>query len=1189
MPRAAPFVLLVLLAAPAARAQRVVVGADSLARLARFSDTLNVATLPPYRLRPFVRPGSVVVKANGALLPASAYTLDAAGGGLTLGVGAPFPLLQLVVSYETWGAGSRQVASIVRDRPRAARTDGADSLGFTFRDLGAPSAPAVEPGLTLRRSGSISRGVIAGSNQEVTLESGLRLSVDGEVAPGVRVEASLTDANTPLLAEGTTQRLSEFDRLYITVTTKGTQARLGDVDLNLAGGELVRLSRRVQGGAFDLRLGPMLGGLVQGASASVVGAVPRGQFRQQEFAVVEGVQGPYRLLGASGEPFILVVPGSEAVYLDGQRLVRDRDADYTIEYATGEITFTPRRLLRAEQRLVVEFQYTANLFARSLTGGRAAVDLRLGRRPLAVGATLLREADGLRVAEGLDLAPEDSALLRRVGAGDTYRSGATRLPAYDPEAPFVQYRLVRQGADSVFVALDAAPLPGEAIYRVRFTRVAAGQGRYVRDAARSASGIAYRFAGPGQGEYEPTRLLPKPRAHTLAGFDARLRLRRGLTLALDGAASTVNGNRFAEGLAERRGGAYVVGLVADTLGSARRGLSGSLVHRQRTTGFTAFDRIRPVDFNARWSVTVGALLPDTLAEATTEASLRGWLGPNVRGTVEAGRLAVADAFDALRAAADVYALARGWTATYRLDASASEDRRVLPVAFGAGGVLADGPRAGASVRGVGRIERSLGRWTPGLSVEHDLRTQRLADTLTSASLAFVDVRPGVRFAAGERASFSLDGVVRRGFVPQGTGLVADVFSLGVQGGYRIATGRGLTAEGRLDVRRRVGEPTAPSGPLLGDAPDAVAMQHDVRYAPSGSLLDVTASYLAQTERTPRLQEVYVRVTPDLPEARYVWTDRNGNGARDLDEFLPETTPYEGTYARTLLPTDSLVAVAGVQTRLRLTLDPARAWREAAGRPAWQRIARRLAARTTLELDDRNADPDPWRLYALDPTRLLRAATTLNGRLRLAQDVFVNRGGRLSADLSASRLRSLSQLASGAEGRSLTTYRADTRWRVATPLSLRLVGTHDRSEAASDRFATRRYRIASSGAEGSASWTPAPGVSVTTGAAFAGKTDRERALTARLWRVPLDVRAAWRGRLLATALVEAALVTLDGDAQGEAAYELTEGRGAGRSALWNVSVQAALSRVLSLTAAYDGRAPQDAPVVQTLRLQLSATF
>ena len=66
------------------------------------------------------------------------------------------------------------------------------------------------------------------------------------------------------------------------------------------------------------------------------GSATRGIYRSQDLVAREAVQGPYRLSGRNGETFVLVVPGSERVFLDGQRLTRGITADYGDCYCDRE-------------------------------------------------------------------------------------------------------------------------------------------------------------------------------------------------------------------------------------------------------------------------------------------------------------------------------------------------------------------------------------------------------------------------------------------------------------------------------------------------------------------------------------------------------------------------------------------------------------------------------------------------------------------------------------------------------------------------------------------------------------------------------------------------------------------------------------------------------------------------------------
>ncbi len=59
----------------------------------------------------------------------------------------------------------------------------------------------------LQRSGSLRRGFVAGTNQDLSLESGLNFEISGHITDDVEVVASLTDRSTPIQPDGTTQTL----------------------------------------------------------------------------------------------------------------------------------------------------------------------------------------------------------------------------------------------------------------------------------------------------------------------------------------------------------------------------------------------------------------------------------------------------------------------------------------------------------------------------------------------------------------------------------------------------------------------------------------------------------------------------------------------------------------------------------------------------------------------------------------------------------------------------------------------------------------------------------------------------------------------------------------------------------------------------------------------------------------------
>ncbi|MFV1980070.1 MAG: hypothetical protein ACC655_02865, partial [Rhodothermia bacterium] len=166
------------------------------------SDTLAVVEGQSYDLPPFIMPGSEHVQAGGIAVPDSLFRFDYRFGTLWF-IGVPAD--SVVVTYRTYPFAFRD--SYFR---RSIETPASDSI--LIRDISelAFVAQGDQPIQTsdifgdskLERHGSISRGIIAGNNRNVSLESGLRIQLSGEVTEGVNVRAVLTDENTPIQPDG---------------------------------------------------------------------------------------------------------------------------------------------------------------------------------------------------------------------------------------------------------------------------------------------------------------------------------------------------------------------------------------------------------------------------------------------------------------------------------------------------------------------------------------------------------------------------------------------------------------------------------------------------------------------------------------------------------------------------------------------------------------------------------------------------------------------------------------------------------------------------------------------------------------------------------------------------------------------------------------------------------------------------
>ncbi|MDZ4700327.1 MAG: hypothetical protein SH809_11520 [Rhodothermales bacterium] len=1150
-------------------------------------ETLQVVAAGPIMLRPFIINGTERLWWNGAALDSTAYRIDFTAGVLELDTTRVRPPGQLIVAYSTFpfrfeplyreAVVSDSLPPAEADTARAARLAAMPSAG---RDpFGAPG---------LQRSGSITRGIVAGNNRDVSVESGLRMQLAGEIVDGVEVQAVLTDANTPIQPEGTTQRLNEFDKVYIGITSQAGAVELGDFNLDFTHSEFARLSRKLQGAHVVGEAGR-----ASRLRVDAAGAAARGLFRSQDIPPIDGVQGPYRLEGEAGEQFIIVIAGSESVFLDGVLLTRGETNDYVIDYATGEISFTPNRIVTADRRITVEFQYSTNQFSRTLVATAAEAMLftdAAGDPRAAFGVTFLREADGDVFNDEFGLSAEDSLRLIQAGDGQALRSGAEPV-VFDPEAPYVQYlqEIIPDsvgGADTIFVAVDARPADSVQVYRVRFTRVGAGNGQYLR-VGRGVNGILYEYRGAGLGEYDPVLVLPRPKNQNLLAFQSRLEPIRGVEVFGEWARSFFDQNRLsAADAADDVGNAYVAGGRIDHIpvdfGAAERG-SISAEYRRRLVGqrFTAFNRIRPVEFGRRWNLGARTFNAETdLAafggdEVTDEASVEVRLTPAsfVRG--EAGWLNLGDAFDSRRALGQLgLAEARGPQAEYRIELIASENRL-------------EGEE-GDWLRQRGRLAQPLfgRRFTPYLEMEQERREQRAAgtDSLTLASLAFLEFRPGIGWA-GERLQ-AAGSIALRDEEEWAEGVLRDAArATTYQTQFNWEASDRLTTEGSLGYRvRRFTDYFRTQG--MREDNESLILRSTTQYTTPRRAVDVNLRYEAATERTPTLQEIYIRTGPEL--GQFVWEDVNADGVLQIDEFLPERTPNEGTYVRTYVPSDSLSSVIGVGARLRLRIDPSKVWRDAG--PGWQRALAQVSTQTLIDLTEKSRDPELARIYLLDLSRFRSPVNTVNGRIRIAQDIFLFRSNpRFSLDIRFNQTRGHSELAAGEEVRFLNSWSVEGRSRLSDRWALKLAGAIETNRLESAAFASRRYNIEGIRIEPEIAFSPTRRYTFVAGGVVARKEDTLLGRDVKMVRIPLEIRYAVVRKLQVTTRSEVALVRLTGEAVGLAQFELTDGRGAGTSWLWGLQGDYTVSRYLRLSFSYDGRAPADAPVLHTMRVQLSALF
>ncbi len=512
----------------------------------------------------------------------------------------PFPLLRSYVR--------RSLRELGRELPGTADSD-------TTRIVTAPplESPVQEGWSRLNKSGSLIRSVQVGTGQDLEMESALNLQIQGRVGKNVDVVAALTDQSTPIQPEGTTEAINELEKIFVSVRSPHLATTLGDYNLNLLGGQYDTYARKLTGVMGEANYSHF--------SATASGAVSRGQFYSYSFTGQEANQGPYPLPGRTGEIGIVVLAGTEKVWLDGELLRRGEGNDYTIDYAAGEITFTSRRIITSDSRLVVDYEYSNEDYERFYAAGRA--DGKFGDDRLGGTFTWITESDDRARPINIGLTDADRDVLAAAGddpnaavvfAADSIGIAGGDYVQADTSWVDSTYSLFR------FSPRDSLNQPtGQ--WRVLFDDFGVGNGEYA--ASADSLGLTFFYwVGPGAGRYRPYRRLPLPAKQNLADFRLHTSPAKGLQISGEIASSQRDVNTFSNMDDGDNNGMALTGAIQFSRDDLK--LIGITPHRiiadtrvrHRDRQFVEMSRSSEVEFNREWDTQSSSGVEETIREAT---------------------------------------------------------------------------------------------------------------------------------------------------------------------------------------------------------------------------------------------------------------------------------------------------------------------------------------------------------------------------------------------------------------------------------------------------------------------------------------------------------------------------------------------------------------------------------------------
>ncbi|MFO7977733.1 MAG: hypothetical protein R6U64_03665 [Bacteroidales bacterium] len=1020
---------------------------------------------------------------------------------------------------------------------------------------------------TLQTSGSITRGITLGNRQDVSLNSAMNLQLAGSLSEQIGVAAVISDQDIPFQPDGTTRQVQDFDKIFIRLTGYGGELTAGDFELNRPSGYFMNFSRQAQGGRLNYSAGidssqsVLPGGSMQVTAA---GAIAKGKYTRNQLTAVEGNQGPYRLTGASNESYIMVLAGSEKVYIDGVLLVRGMDHDYVIDYNMAELTFTPRRMITRNSRIVVEFEYAERNYARSLmfTG----VELKNKQAAFRFNFFSQQDHPGQPLFQELS----DENIRRMQQAGDSlHQAYAWNVDSIGFQNDRVMYRLTDSlGVDTVFVHSTD---PERAVYRVGFTYMGEGKGNY-RSVNAAANGRVFQWMAPvdgmPQGTHDPIIQLITPKKEQLMSMGADFQVAHNTQAGLEFALSNRDRNLFSD-LHQSGNTGYALKVHAQNSTAISRWGDGQWLlrlngnHEVAGSNFSPLERYRAVEFERDWNLEqdqTDKLEHLSLLEVQLQHPELGGVAYRFRSLFrEESFQGVINSLDA---------------------AILFKKNRIF---FNGSFLSSDGTRQTAFYRHKAGFSRPLFFLTAGVEhhTEQNVIKHNDQESLSTGSSSFDELTFFIANGDASRNRYRLFYKMRSDQLPMADELLEATRASEVGATWQMTH----DSDQRMDI-------TAMHRTLEFMQPQRSRQEKESNLAGRLDYFSrwneglIVSSLFYEAASGMERQREYVYLEVPSGQGVFTWNDYNSNEIMELDEFETAAYPDQANFIRIFIPTEEFASIFSNTLSHNLVVDPSVIWKEKAGLRKllsrfYNQMVYRVNQKTQGAITPGSFNPFG---YAIEDETLVSLNTSFRNTL------FFNRTHPVfDAEFNIQDSRNKMLLSNGFEVKVLKSTGIRARWNVNQNYSLIISGSRSLNDNRSEYFTNRNYLLEEYQAAPTISYQMDGRYRISLFVGYSQKKNLQQHEKGNTWSAGASFRYSTPGRSTLNGRYELSDIDYPFAEHTPLAFAVLEGKRPGLNHEWNIGWQQNLNAWLQLNVTYHGRIPYHQKAVHAGSMQLRALF
>lgn len=987
-----------------------------------------------------VLPGSVIlISAQGDTISKENYTVDWQNGILKLG--DSLAMDSVVITYGSFSFKLNE-KKFLRNRQSIL-----DELKLDYEEqlLERNQTKSIETvsGDQLSKVGSISRGVAFGNNQNLGVSSNLDLQLSGKLSEKYTLNAALSDRNIPIQPEGTTSNIQEFDQVFVGITGNGSQINLGDFFLASREQDyFFKTYKKTQGVSLTQKIEVNADRYFE---AGVNVGVARGKFARNIFQGLEGNQGPYRISGEAGELFIIVIAGTERIFINGRLLARGEQNDYIIDYNSGEVTFTPNQLITSLDRIVIEFQYADNSFERSIVHARAEEK----NKKYSWGIDYYNEQDNRNKPFYTTLSTEDVVILARSG-DDLSNAFKIAEDSTDLSESTIRYKKTDTIVDGliytdVYVQTDDKEL-GK--YGITFSLVGEGNGDYIEQGSL-LNGRVYEWVSPdngnSQGKYAPIIRLIAPQRKRLIASRFNYKFNDKIKFRADLAVSKTDLNTFSILNSEDDDGLGTRFIIDAEDSVFRKRAKGTVQVNMEYTdeNFQGIERFRSVEFNRTWNRQLGN---DGGLFANSNTIMVG----GAKATLSNKKIKIGHTVNLLNLPSTLSGNQQASTVEVkfkRLTLSGFNDL-----------TSTESTPTDSLVGDLGEFRRTGGGATfdfkyltlgSNIQFEQNRFSSAESDSLYEQSFGFTQYEAYVENPDTFDMNFRL-GVVRRENELADSGILA-VSSRSTDFNSKFSYRKGSVFKLDLNTTYRIYDETNQDRDSLDN--NTLLNRLEYRLKAFKGFVQTNSYYQIGTGRERQFEILYLFVGQGLGDQ--VWSDINGNGQQDLGEFRPQEYNGQGDYVRTIVNSNKYVNAISNEFYQTINLIPSAILKKSTG---FTGLLGRFSNQATGSINRKASDNngfDQFNPFNLD----LSSDFLISSQSQIRNSLYFNRmGSKFSLEYSFLNLTNKNLFVYGFESQEKLENLVNLRWNFTEIFSVLPNYAAGEIKSSSEAFPNKTYDL-----------------------------------------------------------------------------------------------------------------------------------